>query len=350
MTVTDDWLHDQLWKLASFGGPDVDLSRLDEGSIHRLLAIARVHGVLGIILARLRPASLAHSEAWNLARRAWKGEVVQSMRVRRHAKDIQRTLSHVGIPAVILKGPDFADHLYPDPHLRPTLDVDVLVPRHRWADAGAMLEATGHTEKPGQPGPFLATGLLSERTWLFPLPGGDIEVDLHWSLVHLPEFRKQASVDYWNLDWRWLPDGTGELTSASRFVIAAVHALYHHQFDRLLLLIDLQLAGRSIPSAPDQQAVRVMMERTNAHLAVNVALQVTARFLGDPAIEHLRQVLFWGLSNPRDIPEGVWEDARRNLRSVRNDFLAPGRQRIRDWLLRQPMRPKPGWEMHPAAG
>jgi hypothetical protein len=350
MTVPDEMLYDRLWKLASVTAPPIDESDLDQEATHRLLAMARVHGVLGLVLHKLRACPPAHLGTWDIAQRAWRGEVVQSMRVRRHAEEVLRTLGYAGIPATIIKGPDFADHLFPEPRLRPTLDVDVLVPRNRWRDAICMLEATGHQEKAGQPGPFLPTGVLSERTWVYPLAGAEIEVDLHWSLVHFPFFRRQASVEYWNLDWRWQPDGKGELTAASRLIIAIVHALYHHQFERLLQLVDIQQACRQIQSEADRQAVRALMERTGATVALDLSLQVTARFLADRQVEDLRQILLEGPFVPLVVPDGLLADARKNLRTIRTHYIMPSRRRIREWLMRQPVRPLPGWEFRPANG
>jgi len=272
------------------------------------------------------------------------------MRVRKHAQSVLKTMQQAGIPATIIKGPDFADALYTDPRSRPTLDVDLMVPRDHWQRAIQALEATGHHEKPGQPGPFVTEGVLSERTWLFPAAGAPIEVDLHWSLVHFPYFRKQASLDYWNLDWHWLAGtgGKGELTAASRVVIAAVHVLYHHQFERLIQLIDIQHACRNITNDAQQQALRALVERTGTKLSFDVALRVASRFLDDPAIEALRQTICDGSGHPGIVPEGLFEDARKNLRTIRTNYLSPGRVRIRQWLLTQPMRPEPGWELRPA--
>jgi hypothetical protein len=84
MTRSDDWIYDQLWRMSSATGSPVDLTGIDQDTTHRMLAIARVHGVLGIVLSKLRDAPPPHAETWDIAQRAWKGEVVQSMRVRRH--------------------------------------------------------------------------------------------------------------------------------------------------------------------------------------------------------------------------------------------------------------------------
>jgi hypothetical protein len=344
--MTDDAIYDQLWHLASHPEATVDLLALTSDELHRILAIARIHGVLGLVLAQATDISSGTGTTWEHVRRAWKGEVVQSLRVRYHAQSVLDQLRQHGISAVQFKGPDFADHLYPDPRLRPTLDVDMLVPREQWTAAIRALEAMGHKEKPGQPHPVVSHGLISQRTWVFPLPGAPIEVDLHWSLVHFPYFRKQAAIGYWDLDWQWLPDGRGVLTPASRLIIAAVHAIYHHQFDRLLQLVDLQKACAQVTSAAEQQKARALAERTGTKLALDVALQVTARLFDDAAVERFRQKL---LGAALSIPLGLLQDARANLRTIHTSYVSPGAKRIRQWLMQQPLRPEPGWELRSSA-
>jgi hypothetical protein len=352
MITNDDRIYDQLWRLGSLLTPPEPLPRMPPDSFRRMLAMARIQGVLGIILEKLRSQPPACPEAWKDAQRVWQMEIVRSMRVRHHGRQVMASLWKAGIPAVIFKGRDFADNLYPQPNLRPTLDVDVLVPRDRWLDAARLLEATGHVEKRQQPPMFLDSGVVSERTWLYP-SNSNVEVDLHWSLVHFPFFRRHAAVEYWNLDWNWAPAPSGQvaqgsLSPGSRLIVAAVHAVYHHQFDRLLLLTDIQGACRQIKDGVDEQRVRGLMERTGTSLALDVALQVTARFLNDPLIEQLRHTLFAGPALKRMIPEPLFVDARQNLRSIKTDFNTPGRYRIREWLAKQPGRPEPGWEFKPA--
>lgn len=341
--MTDEAIYNLLWRLAASPAETTDLLTLEPPVLHRVLAMARIHGVLGIVLSQGGDIAAGTGTTWDNIRRAWKGQMIHSLRVRQHAKAVLEQLNHRGIAAVLFKGPDFADHLYPDPRVRPTLDVDILVPREQWVQALGVLAAMGHQEKPDQPDVVTKLGIISQRTWVFPLPGTAIEVDMHWSLVHFPYFRRQAAVDYWNLDWQWLAGGQGALTPASRLVIAAVHAVYHHQFDRLLQLVDVQKACAKIATDIERQKVRVLAQRTGTTLALDVALQVTARFLSDPEVERLRKTL-WGESLPWRLPEGLFEDARSNLRSIRTSHFTPGAERIRQWLMQQPLRPEPGWE------
>jgi len=205
----DDWIYQTLCRL-------VDPLKPAEGAIstqpsrslmRRLLAIARVHGVLGIVVEKLHDLKPKFPDVWEVSQRSLHAQVAQSIRVRRHGQKALASLSAANVPAVLLKGVDFADALYPNAHLKPTFDVDVLVPRDRWDDAIIALENCGHVEKMNQAPMAYAAGLLGERSWIYPGPPV-IEVDLHWNLIDLPSYRKQASIEYRDLEWLEGPNST----------------------------------------------------------------------------------------------------------------------------------------------
>lgn len=343
--MSDDAIYDLLWRLA--GSPDerTNFLELDPTTLHRVMSIARIHGVLGIVLSKGGDIESGVGVTWENIRRAWKRQLMHSLRIRHHAQYLLDQFKQKGIPAVIFKGIDFADHLYLDPRLRPMTDVDILIPRDHWFDAVKALESIGHKEKLNQSKPIVREGIFSERTWIYPLPGILIEVDLHWSLVHFPELRRQVGLGYWDLDWKWLPGGHGELTPASRLVIAAIHVVYHHQFDRLIQLVDVQNACAKVATDVDQQNVRALAERTGAKLAIDIAMRLTACFLNDPAVERLRQILIGKKCSWDRLPDWFYKTARDNLRSIRTSFSSGGTRRIRKWLSQQQVKPTPGWEL-----
>src|SRR5438046_3168699 len=142
--MTDDAIYDLLWQLASIRPAQTDLLALQPEALSRLLAIARIHGVLGLVLSRGGNVDTGAGEVWQRVHRAWKGQVIHSVRIREHARMLLQQLEEAGIRAVQIKGPDFADHLYENPRLRPTLDVDLLVPREDWNKAIQVLLKIGH--------------------------------------------------------------------------------------------------------------------------------------------------------------------------------------------------------------
>ena len=92
---------------------------LADGQWLQLLALAKEHGVLGIVLHHLDPKRHADYPAWKTAERCWRADSVLSLRLRQYGKQLTDALSAAGVQATIFKGTDFADHLYPQPNLRP---------------------------------------------------------------------------------------------------------------------------------------------------------------------------------------------------------------------------------------
>ncbi len=283
LAQSDAWIHKTLWRLADPLRP-AELEPIRGTpplTVRRLLTMARVHRVLGLVMEKLRPLAGEYSEVWETAARCHRGEVVTAMRIREHGELLLREFRARGIPVALIKGMDFADALYPVPRLRPTLDVDLLVPLECWPDAVKTLMTTKHTEKNPQPPFQLPSGILGERTWIH---GRDpqIEVDLHWNLINLPSFRPAVSLQFGDVAWAKMGSQASHLPSrASRLAIAAVHATYHHQFDRLLLLTDLLQACRPLNQA-DIAELRQLTEHTGIGIALDLGLRIADRFLEVP--------------------------------------------------------------------
>ncbi len=180
-------------------------------------------------------------------------------------------------------------------------------------------------------------GVYGEHTWTYALNKIKLEVDLHWNLINEPFFRKLASVEYWDLDWVWKEDGTGELTSSSRFIIAVVHAVYHHQFERLSLFADLQRAAHQISN---YQSVRALARRTHTSLAVHVGLTIAAKYLNDPKLENIRGELLKGI-NTRPLDQETLNAFDANIYSLKSPSLI----KLQNWLVEQAVRPEAGREI-----
>jgi hypothetical protein len=323
-------LYNRLLKLISVTNPPVDLSDLNSSSLYRLFSIARIHGVLGIVLSKY-----PHDEKmlpWSLAHRAWKSQIKKTLLIRHHGKSIVATLNKSGISASVIKGCDFADHLYISPNQRNSIDVDILVPKEQWFPAIHALENMGHTLNQQRP-QFFPFGVIGERTWSYNLNSEVVEVDLHWNIVGEPGFRKLSSIGYWDLDFI-----NGEITPASRVLIAAAHALYHHQFDHLCLFADLQRSCKCISTA-EEQSVKAIARRTHSSLCLKIAIEITAKYLQDQHLAELGKRLMDGLNLP-SIPSNLLENINRNIYSIHS----PTKRWIRNWLNQQPAKPEAGHE------
>jgi len=169
-----------------------------------LVGAAEYHNVLVHLLAaqqegRLHLREYTRRRAVGLAGR----RAVFARVLRRELPALVGTLERAcGAEPVLIKGPAVADRYYPDPALRQFVDLDLLVPATRLADAAASLESEGYTVA----GEFrrgyaerYGHDLHAAR------PGRRrIDVDLHWRVGDDPA----ASA----LDHAWAAEGGERLT------------------------------------------------------------------------------------------------------------------------------------------
>jgi hypothetical protein len=126
---------------------------------------------------------------------------VNALRVTLLAEELARILSTLadrGIPAIPLKGPALAESLYEDLTLRTAGDLDVLVPRQLAPRAMESLARIGyHAEITA---PFLERLVLHARvecSLAKPGPPLDSHLDLHWGILLLPRWERDAMRDLW---------------------------------------------------------------------------------------------------------------------------------------------------------
>ncbi len=265
-------------------------------SLDDLLGRADAHGVLPAVLRNLRdlarsrgaesilqarPSGTPSNESLELFEKCLQsaGDLLRKrtavcMLLRRQADQLTAALGEC-VPVVVLKGPTFADRLYPHPALRTFTDVDLLVKPCDVEAADEIIRQLGYSHKDSQM--KYAEG-YGERGYLAVGPAGGA-VELHWNLVNSPSLRRGISVEYDDLH---IASQAQALSPASLLLIAAVHAAASHSFDRLQLLWDVCLAARGAAGKIDEDWLADAAKRTGASLAVAAALDLAARVLSEP--------------------------------------------------------------------
>ena len=310
---------------------EVAAPRLTSAQWDRLFRLASTHGVLGILLHNLRAPCAANADAWHTAERFLRARLVHALRLRRATAELLARLTAAGIPVAEFKGADFADHLYSRPNLRPTSDIDLLVPRLRLRDVADVLWRLDYV--PVLAGSMrFATDEYGEQSWRCQTVA-DIEVDLHWNLINHPSLRRRASVGLDDLDWDTAgvdARGARRATPATRLVIAAAHAAYGHQFDRLLLLCDVREAARQLTLSADRSALQQMAARTGTRPALDLALGTTAHWLNDSTAADLRRRL-----SGRSIARPSWRLISHQMLLHSGGHGHPVRRRLLRELLKR---------------
>lgn len=201
-----------------------------------LLAAAARHGVEALLeyyLVRLPhpPAALdLHPLEQDLALRR-----LRQARLERPLDEALTHLAAAGIRTVVLKGPPLAARLYPDPSLRPSQDLDLMVAPADLDRAAAALEALGYQAEKG----LLARYYRENHHHIHLHRDNTPPLELHFRattgfgvIVPAEDFLSRASTPGAALAWVLAPE--------DEFLYLALHAA-RHLFVALVLLYDLKL-------------------------------------------------------------------------------------------------------------
>jgi hypothetical protein len=138
-------------------------------------------------LSRLPPGTLP----------GWVEELLASVARANAALQLQRrhelgralsALASAGVPVIVLKGMALADLVFPDPGLRPMIDVDLLVPAADWERARAVLLDIGlRVPERWRVRPATGPASKDERDKPFERPGTAVLFELHDRLEWMRE-------------------------------------------------------------------------------------------------------------------------------------------------------------------
>ncbi len=175
-----------LRRVAAFGlHDDLDLAvDLGDDEWSRFLQLTRAHRLSGLLNEAVRTGSLSLEDE----RRKEVGDL--HLEVAARVLLLETTLLSVvelldasGVPFRVLKGPAAAA-LYSDPMWRPYVDIDLLVPGDRFADAARILDRTGYRRRNAGLGADFDRRFGKGATFRHETTG--VNIDLHRTLVAGP--------------------------------------------------------------------------------------------------------------------------------------------------------------------
>lgn len=250
-----------------------------------LLSQAERHGVLPAVLRKLRPA-LATPDLTPVRDHfsmRYQSGVAFNMQLRAHARQLQAALATAGAPALLIKGQDFAENIYPDPLLRPTSDIDIIVPLERLDEVEAVAARSGFALHPKQ-----REDEQQERKWIH-VRHPSLMLEIQGNLVHAPGLRSVLSLGFAEL----CPDGDPAAAArpSARLAIAGVHAASSHHFELLRLVVDVLQAARRLQGASEEQALRDLVDRSGIRLALVAALDLADRLYDDASCRAIAAAL-----------------------------------------------------------
>ena len=229
-----------------------------------------------------------------------------------------------GIPVILLKGVSYVGTIYDDPGERPMSDVDLMVQRHRRADAARALRNLGYWNAGGP-----ISGGRNYHAVTFKRRNG--AVDLHWTIVQ----PWRSSIDVAALWRRARPaaersDGALRLDSIDEAALHLAHIARHELRVPLINYVDAQRLTAVSGVAPAlERAAQFRLAR-----AVRAAMAMTAALLqgepfGLPVLPSPEQVIRGDLpGRPRQVAQKL------ALLEGPREWVGLGAAYMQNWLSR----------------
>lgn len=240
---------------------------LSVAEVEELVRQADAHGVLPAVL-RNYPAfrfdrDLAPAEAEGVA--LHKAALAYSKILRLHGEALLAEATD--LPVFAVKGPVFAQLIYPSPQLRTFTDIDLLVAEEARAELSALLEARD----------FLMVEHdkdLREWKWVHRDNGG-VMVEVHTDLVHASSLRGTMSLTHRHLAGH-------DRSPAGQLLVASVHASLGAHFDKLRNLVDVCQAARQLHGVEQERHFQQLVDTTGAGLAATTGLALAGKLFAEP--------------------------------------------------------------------
>lgn len=297
----------------------------------RLLVYAQAEGVAGLLAAAL--AAQAESNALpaglHAALQAVQARAIAAELLRRH--ELQRVaaaLDATGLPWLLLKGSALAYALYPQPHLRPRGDTDVVMANTAAvAQARPALVALGYRASAVPLDTVVAYETSLHRTTS---AGTDQWLDLHWAASNSPLYAPRLPfAELW--DARIPIPALGAqvfgLGNAHALALACVHRVRNLPAgiaDRLIWLYDIHLLAQHM-DAHDWSVLRAF---ARAHELAGTVAAGLAASLGAFATA---------------LPAGVLKELEGLARGERFDVAKAHRRAYQEWHNLRALPPSRRW-------
>jgi hypothetical protein len=245
----------------------------------------------------------------------------QSMLLLHHGRRISAAMSRQSVPATVVKGPAFADTLYPAPADRSFTDIDILIPHASLQACSAILQDLGFAAVPS---PLRNSRDYEEYKWTLP-ENPLVLIEAQTDLIHSPSLRTGIRFQHSDL----MAAGNGSDTDATALLmLAAVHGAAGHQFERLQPLVDVLQAARGAAGEIDANRLIRVADNTGSSAAVQTALDLAAELFNEPSARQLADAF-------RDVP---WRRLRRCLVSPPAVLRSQSRNGSRDSWRRRALR------------
>ena len=277
------------WLLAcvqSLNGQDVPSPPVGALDWDVLLASAETEGLapaLGFVLKAKAPEGMPVAVRERLSRHL-ADSVARQLVLSRELGRLLRRFDGEGLPVIPLKGPALGETLYPDPALRPSSDLDLLIRPETLLPVDGLLRSLGYRRLPDAHS--WDFDIAYDRATLYEGPSG-VRVDLHWGLLSDPRYawNEREGLTVWDRAVRIRVAGEAALGLCPEDLLLylALHLAVHHGLAGLLWYWDLSLVIDRWGGTLDWRAVIERASRWRVRAALYFALLGLELFFGTAA-------------------------------------------------------------------
>jgi hypothetical protein len=241
---------------------------------------------------------------------------VRSVHMERQLQEIIEAFGEQGVRVLVLRGPALAFSLYPDPAMRPSGDLDLLVIPEQVVQARTILESLGYTclAKRFE----TAKDFFREECFIHQEnPGNTFPVDLHWVHWELhPFFTGSEEVgieDLFQRGWKVeTPTLAFETLHPVDYLIhSAIHLVMIHRNEmRLSWIYDTALLARHLQVPDDWKILQERCVAWRARLPLEHCLKMAQVWVGLELPEGFDDFATW--PRPTEDEAAVWADTMRH--------------------------------------
>ncbi len=187
-------------------------------------------------LKELKPSGLDETPLMHPFKKEYHLSMARNLSFIHEFDQIAERLSTLGIPCIGLKGISLSRMIYPNPTVRPMIDIDILVKKEALSGVDEVIRTLGYEATSNQPHP-------SERRFYYDLhyrkkSAPSLSLEIHWDLGEKNRYRIDVS-KVWE---RAVPSQAGpflEMSNDDTLVYLSLHFFKHYLFKRLIWLCDI---------------------------------------------------------------------------------------------------------------
>ena len=249
-------------------------------------------------------------------RQAFQFGRVRSLHMERQLQEIIEAFREQGVRVLVLRGPALAFSLYPDPAMRPSCDLDLLVLPEQVVQARGILESLGYRCLARR---FeTARDFFREECFVHQKnPGNTFPIDLHWvhwELHHFFKGSEEVGIDdlfqrAWKVETPTLAFET--LDPVDYLIHSAIHLVMIHKNEmRLSWIYDTALLAQHLKIPADWETLQERCVALRARLPLEHCLKMAQVWAGLELPAGFDDFSTW--LRPTEDESAVWEDTMRH--------------------------------------